>query len=162
MNSCSTTRQIRSAHTPSHHRSGFGGSIRTTACIQCTRKKAERLGKTSDWGWPCTSARSVSTRAHDANPYRFSPPQPPFPMLPINSSTTGSQCSCMGLTWVLSTFRRTETTRIADFEAQTESRGVPLRTYGPYHSGYGRLGGFPNLPPLLVRLRKDILSGFCA
>lgn len=57
----------------------------------------------------------------------------------------------MGYNHILTSFRRTETSSIADIEADTEGGGVTLRTYGPYRSGYGRLGEFPNLPPTLVR-----------
>lgn len=58
----------------------------------------------------------------------------------------------MGLTYVLGIFRGPETSVIADLEAAEHGETVPLRTYGPYRSEYGRLGEFPNLPPLLVRL----------
>ncbi|CAM9650194.1 unnamed protein product [Ascophyllum nodosum] len=57
--------------------------------------------------------------------------------------------SCMGYTHMMSSYRRTETAHIADLET-TENGGVPLRTYGPYRSEYGRLTEFPNLPPLLI------------
>ncbi|CAM9357147.1 unnamed protein product [Ascophyllum nodosum] len=57
--------------------------------------------------------------------------------------------SCMGYTHLISTYRRTETAHMADLET-TENGGVPLRTYGPYRSEYGRLIEFPNLPPLLI------------
>lgn len=56
----------------------------------------------------------------------------------------------MGLTYVLDIFRGPETSIIADLEAAEQEQTVPLRTYGPYRSEYGRLGEFPNLPPLLV------------
>eukprot|EP00903_Cladosiphon_okamuranus_P016206 g14954.t1 len=59
-------------------------------------------------------------------------------------------CSCMGLTFVLDIFRGPETSIIADLEAVDVADTVPLRAYGPYRSEYGRLGEFPNLPPLLV------------
>lgn len=57
----------------------------------------------------------------------------------------------MGLTYVLEIFRGPETSSIADIEATDLGGTVPLRAYGPYRSDYGRLGEFPNLPPLLVR-----------
>ncbi|CAN0436565.1 unnamed protein product [Ascophyllum nodosum] len=59
------------------------------------------------------------------------------------------ECSCMGYTHMMSSYRRPETAHIADLE-MTENGGVPLRTYGPYRSEYGRLIEFPNLPPLLI------------
>lgn len=65
----------------------------------------------------------------------------------------------MGLTYILSIARRTETASIADLESSDESGSVPLRTYGPYRSEYGRLGEFPNLPPLLVRCEKSSPRG---
>ncbi|CAM9524628.1 unnamed protein product, partial [Pylaiella littoralis] len=59
-------------------------------------------------------------------------------------------CSCMGLTYVLGIFRGPETSIIADLEAANSPETVPLRAYGPYRSEYGRLGEFPDLPPLLI------------
>lgn len=67
----------------------------------------------------------------------------------------------MGFTYVLSTFRRSETTHIADIESATESGCVHLRAYGPYRSPYGRLGEFPNLPPLLVSYGNRIAGVVC-
>lgn len=63
----------------------------------------------------------------------------------------------MGLTYILDIFRAPETSVIADLEAAIGPEILPLRAYGPYRSEYGRLGEFPNLPPLLVRNaeRKD-------
>lgn len=63
-------------------------------------------------------------------------------------------CSCMGLTYVLDIFRGPETSIIADLdlEAAGLEDTVPLHAYGPYRSEYGRLGEFPNLPPLLVNI----------
>eukprot|EP00904_Undaria_pinnatifida_P008092 jgi/Undpi1/4412/HiC_scaffold_17.g07767.m1 len=61
------------------------------------------------------------------------------------------ECTCLGVTHVVSSFRRSETASIADVEAAKEGGGcVPLRTYGPYRSDYGRLAEFPDLPPLLI------------
>ena len=58
----------------------------------------------------------------------------------------------MGVTHIVSSFRRSETASIADVDAAKEGGGcIPLRTYGPYRSDYGRLAEFPDLPPLLVR-----------
>ncbi|CAM9357300.1 unnamed protein product, partial [Ascophyllum nodosum] len=57
--------------------------------------------------------------------------------------------TCMGFTHMMSSYRHTETAHMADLET-TENGGVPLRTYGPYRSEYGRLTEFPNLPPLLI------------
>ncbi|CAM9357224.1 unnamed protein product, partial [Ascophyllum nodosum] len=57
--------------------------------------------------------------------------------------------SCMGYTHMMSSYRRTETAHMADLET-AEDGGVPLSTYGPYRSEYGRLTEFPNLPPLLI------------
>lgn len=59
----------------------------------------------------------------------------------------------MGITHVVSSFRRAETASIADCDTAKGGGSAPLRTYGPYRSDYGRLGEFPNLPPLLVRCR---------
>lgn len=59
----------------------------------------------------------------------------------------------MGLTYALEIFRAPETSIIADLEAaDLKEPTVPLRAYGPYRSEYGRLGEFPNLPPLLVNI----------
>lgn len=58
----------------------------------------------------------------------------------------------MELTYVLDIFRGTETSIIADLEAADLEETVPQREYGPYRSEYGRLGEFPNLPPLLVKM----------
>ena len=60
-------------------------------------------------------------------------------------------CSCLGITSAISWFRQPQTASIADFDVRKEGGFVPLRTYGPYRSEYGRLSEFPNLPPLLVR-----------
>lgn len=57
----------------------------------------------------------------------------------------------MGATHILSSFRQPETGSIADMEAEEGGGSVPMRTYGPYRSEYGRLCEFPNLPPLLVK-----------
>lgn len=61
----------------------------------------------------------------------------------------------MGITYVLDIFRGSETSMIADLESAEVENTVSLRSYGPYRSEYGRLGEFPNLPPLLV---SDALS----
>lgn len=61
----------------------------------------------------------------------------------------------MGLTYILDIFRAPETSIIADLEAAIGPETVPLRAYGPYRSEYGRLGEFPNLPPLLVRTPNE-------
>lgn len=63
---------------------------------------------------------------------------------------TVRSCSCLGMTTAISWFRQPHTASIADLEAGKEGASVPLRTYGPYRSEYGRLSEFPNLPPLLV------------
>ncbi|CAM9243132.1 unnamed protein product [Choristocarpus tenellus] len=49
-------------------------------------------------------------------------------------------------------FRQPETAKISDEEALMHKSfaNVPVSTYGPYRSEYGRLTEFPNLPPLLV------------
>lgn len=60
----------------------------------------------------------------------------------------------MGVTHTLRSSRRSETGRIADLEKGTEGGTVPLRTYGPYRSAYGRLCEFPHLPPVLVRATR--------
>jgi len=56
----------------------------------------------------------------------------------------------MGYTHIINSYRLTETTQIANLES-AEGSFIPLRTYGPYRSEYGRLAEFPSLPPLLVR-----------
>ena len=61
----------------------------------------------------------------------------------------------MGITHVVSSFRRAETVSIADCEVRQGCDSTSLRTYGPYRSDYGRLGEYPNLPPLLVRCCSD-------
>lgn len=66
----------------------------------------------------------------------------------------------MGYTHVMSSFRRPETSSIADIEIDEEGGTLPLRTYGPYRSDYGRLAEFPNLPPLLVR--EDLMPSVSA
>eukprot|EP00904_Undaria_pinnatifida_P008090 jgi/Undpi1/4410/HiC_scaffold_17.g07765.m1 len=61
------------------------------------------------------------------------------------------ECSCLGITQVVSCFRKSETSSIADYEIGKDGGGgIPLCTYGPYRSDYGRLTEFPNLPPLLI------------
>ena len=61
----------------------------------------------------------------------------------------------MGYTHIISSYRDAETSHLADLES-AESGFVPLRTYGPYRSEYGRLAEFPNLPPLLVRRETGV------
>ena len=66
----------------------------------------------------------------------------------------------MGITSAISWFRQPQTASIADFDVRKEGGFVPLRTYGPYRSDYGRLAEFPNLPPLLVR--EDLMPSVSA
>lgn len=56
----------------------------------------------------------------------------------------------MGITTMSSSERRPETESIAELEATEGVGTIPLRTFGPYRSEYGRLCEFPNCPPLLV------------
>lgn len=70
---------------------------------------------------------------------------------PPMTKCSACTCTCIGLTWAFNIFRTPETASIADVEGANDHEMIPLRVCGPYRSEYGRLGEFPNLPPLLVR-----------